>query len=50
MNTVQIPRNPSAPREMLDRDKVVKQRKSYWFVRRTQDIVISSLCCLCCGR
>ena len=43
MNTVQIPRNPSAPREMLDREKVVKQRKSYWFVRRTQDIVISSL-------
>ena len=42
MNTVQIPRNPAASKEMLDRDKVVKQRKSYWFVRRTQDILISS--------
>lgn len=43
MNTVQIPQNSSAQREMLDRDKVVRQRKSYWFVRRTQDILISSL-------
>ena len=43
MNTVQIPQNPAAPREMLDRDKVVRQRKSYWFVRRTQDILISLL-------
>ena len=42
MNTVQIPRNPAVSREMLDRNKVVKQRKSYWFVRRTQDILISS--------
>ena len=43
METVQMPRELAAAKQMLDRDKVVKQRKNYWFVRRTQDILISTL-------
>ena len=42
MNTVQIPQE-YPEREMLNREEVLRRRKGYWFIRRTQDIIISSL-------
>lgn len=42
MNTVQIPQ-AHPEREMLNREEVLRRRKGYWFIRRTQDIIISSL-------
>lgn len=43
MNATQIPQDSPAQQEMLDREEVLRKRRGYWFVRRTQDIVISSL-------
>ena len=42
MNTVQTPRE-HPQREMLDREEVLRRRRVYWFIRRSQDIIISSL-------
>lgn len=42
MNTVQISQ-AHPEREMLNREEVLRRRKGYWFIRRTQDIIISSL-------
>ena len=42
MNTVQTPRE-LPEREMLNREEVLRRRRGYWFIRRSQDIIISSL-------
>ena len=47
MNATQIPQDRPAQPEMLDREEVLRKRRGYWFVRRTQDILISSLLLLC---
>lgn len=45
MNAVQMPQEPPG-REMLNREEVLRRRKGYWFIRRAQDILISSLALL----
>lgn len=42
MSTVQIPQ-AHPEREMLNREEVLRRRKGYWFIRRTQDIIFSSV-------
>lgn len=46
MNTVQIPQDPPPRQDMLNREEVLRKRRGYWFVRRTQDLLISSIALL----
>lgn len=41
MNTVEEKQMKREAQPLLDREYVLRTRKSYWFVRRTQDIILS---------
>lgn len=41
MNTVDAQKDTPKQAEMLDREEVLRKRRGYWFVRRTQDLLLS---------
>ena len=41
MNIVAEKQMNREPQPLLDREEVLRSRKNYWFVRRTQDIILS---------
>ena len=43
MSSVQVPQDHPPQRQMLNREEVLRRRRGYWFIRRTQDILFAVL-------
>lgn len=41
MKTAEACQSKQDSRKLLDRDEVLKTRRKYWFIRRTQDVILS---------